>query len=79
MSQAAAETVAGQEVGRVEISRADAELILDALRTMLNLRRYSFKEPGQDPRELYGDVADALARFRDQYEREFGKPAARAR
>lgn len=58
--------------GSLQISRAEAEIILDALRALLNMRRFSFKEPDQDPRELYGDVADALAHVQAEVQRVFG-------
>lgn len=58
--------------GQLQISRADAQIILDALKALLNIRRFSFKEPEQDPRALYSDVAEALEHVQAEFDRAFG-------
>lgn len=76
MSQTATPATDRETSGTLHVSRAEAQIILDALRALTNLRRFSFKEPGQDPRELYGDVADTLEHVQDEVERVFGKMRA---
>ena len=47
----------------IEITRDEANLILEGLGMLLNCRRYSFKESHEDVRELHASVFQAYERI----------------
>lgn len=47
----------------LQVSREEAEMIIDGLRMLLNSRRFSFKEPSEDVRQLHAEVYEAVARI----------------
>jgi hypothetical protein len=62
-----------QDVVELVFTREEAELVVDALRTLLNARRFGFKEPHEDMRHLHAQLFDLLERVDGQVKRAFGK------
>lgn len=47
----------------IDVTPAEAEMIVEGLRMLLNTRRYSFKAKDDDVRKLHGPLFDAVERF----------------
>ncbi len=56
-------TVVATETVALQISREEAEMIVDGLHMLLNSRRFAFKEPNDDVRQLHARVYEAVERI----------------
>lgn len=57
----------------LEVTRDEAELILDGLVMLLNSKRFSFKEPDEDSRQVHAELYAAVARLEAFLEQGFGR------
>ncbi len=57
----------------LHFSKTEAELLIDALRTLANSRRFAFKEPQEDVRQMHPQLFELAERVESQIKRAFGK------
>jgi hypothetical protein len=50
----------------LHFSREEAELVVEALRTLANSRRFAFKEPQEDVRQLHAQLFDLVERVENE-------------
>lgn len=73
-------TVEAPESVTLHVSPEEAALIVEGLRMLLNSRRFSFKEPSDDVRQLHARVYQAVERIEDEVKKRSspGKSASRS-
>lgn len=69
----ATEATLARETLELAFTRDELEFVLDGLRTLLNARRFGFKEPREDMRQVHAQLFDLLERVEGQVKRAFGK------
>lgn len=47
----------------LELTREEAEMLLDGLKILLNSKRFAFKEPDENAQKIHGDVFAAVSRL----------------
>mgnify|MGYP001287488990 CR=1 FL=1 len=57
----------------LEVTRDEADLILDGLVMLLNSKRFGFKEPDEDALQVHADLYAAVARFEAFFQQSFGR------
>jgi len=57
----------------LEVTRDEADLILDGLVMLLNSKRFGFKEPGEDALQVHADLYATVARFEAFFKQSFGR------
>lgn len=62
-----------QNAVELQFTKAEAELLVEAFRTLANSRRFAFKEPQEDVRQMHGDLFELAERVEAQVKRAFGK------
>jgi hypothetical protein len=56
-------SVAAPETVALQITPEEAEMVVEGLHMLLNSRRFSFKEPSEDVRQLHHSVYEAVERI----------------
>jgi hypothetical protein len=57
----------------LQLSAEEARLVVEGLRTLLNARRFSFKEPHEDMRQVHAPLFDLLDRVESELKRAAGR------
>lgn len=47
----------------LELTREEAEMLLDGLQILLNSKRFAFKEPDENAQKIHADIFAAVARL----------------
>ncbi|MBX3413064.1 MAG: hypothetical protein KF708_10285 [Pirellulales bacterium] len=47
----------------LDLTREEAEMLLEGLKILLNSKRFAFKEPDESAQRLHADVFAAVSRF----------------
>jgi hypothetical protein len=66
-------TSAPAQTAKLEVTRDEAELLLDGLRILLNSKRFAFKEASDDTRQMHADAYAAVARLEEFVRTNFGR------
>lgn len=57
----------------LHFTRHEAELLVEALRTLTNSRRFAFKEPQEDVRQMHAQLFELAERVERQVKQAFVK------